>query len=451
MPSNGLNRRQMIVAMSTSLATTLAAPVIHRAFAAGEGEADIAVIGAGAAGIAAARHGIAAGRRVIVLEARNRIGGRAYTEHALGMPYDAGAAYVHFIKRNPWVGFARELGVTLEPWRGFQHFRPYVGGRPLGEDAIRQRRRARELFWDFLGDIPRRKDDPAIADMIRSLSPQGIAAIGDMSRLALGEDPERVSTRDYMRLWDGDDVIVPEGYGTLVEKMGQGLPVHLDTPVQSIAWDGTGVAIGTARGTLRARAVIVTVSLGVLAAGHIRFEPGLPNETLAAIDGMRMGALTKCVLALDGERFGIGRNEDMIALDYPGGSMTFEMWPFDRNLVIATTGGDAARALIAQGEAGAIETATATLASLIGGAVRGHVIGGKLSAWWGDPFAEGSYAVVKPGHIGARAALARPVGERIWFAGEATAGGQLGAAMTVAGATFAGEQAAREALALFDR
>ncbi len=435
-------RRRMI----TLAAAAIAAPALgRRAFAAGEGEADVAVIGAGAAGIAAARALTDAGKRVIVLEARSRAGGRAHTDRSLGIGFDAGAAFVHFAERNPWVEWAERHGIELLPWKGWMHFRPYSGGRALGEGYMQRRRRARESFWSVLESAERRGRDASLAELALSLGEDGTVAVRDMALLSIGENPERVSGLDYAALWDGSDRIVPLGYGTLVQRAAEGLPIRFDCPVSAVHVAPTHVEIATPAGVLRAADVIVTVPLGVLAADAIRFTPGLPLETVRAIEGLSMGALTKVALRFDGERFDIVPGDDFVVIDFAsGGPMTFEMWPFDRDIVIGTTGGDTGRALGAAGGTEAVYAALDAFAGVVGARARDHFVGGRLADWWHDPLSHGSYSVVRPGHLSARAALAKPVAGRIRFAGEATAGG---AAMTVGGAALEGLKAAHAILA----
>ncbi|MEJ1938729.1 FAD-dependent oxidoreductase, partial [Nostoc sp. NIES-2111] len=221
----------------------------------------------------------------------------------------------------------------------------------------------------------------------------------------------RDEAADIAASWEGPDLVLPGGYGGLVTAYAAGLPVRLGDPVTAIRWDGPGVVAQTASGTaVRAGHAVVTVPTGVLAAGRIRFTPELPDATLAAIRGLPMGALTKVVLAFDGERFGIPPWRYLRDL---GSGFAFGTWHFDRDLVVATIGGDAARDLVAAGEAAAVAAALDVFVRIAGEGARRRFTGGRLSAWWGDPFSEGSHAVVPPGGLAARAALAAPVGRRV--------------------------------------
>jgi monoamine oxidase len=215
--------------------------------------------------------------------------------------------------------------------------------------------------------------------------------------------------------------------------------------VTHIRWDGQGVVVESPAGRLTARAVIVTVPVGVLAAGAIRFTPELPALTQEGLGGLAMGALTKIGLRFDGSRFGLPVNSNLWD-EIPGaGGINFECWAFDRNLIVALFGGDFARSVLAQGERAAVETMLDRLTAMLGPQVRGAFKGASVNGWATDPFSMGCYSHALPGQAGARARLAQPVGERIWFAGEATAAGDgdFGAAMTAGGAFLAGEAAVR--------
>jgi monoamine oxidase len=413
-------------------------------------DTDLAIVGAGAAGITAARMAQVLGLSCVVLEAGQRIGGRVFTDQSLGIPFDAGAAYIHFSNRNPWMREARRLGIETRFWRGFTHFQMIANGTPLGMASGERRSRAFDAFWTHLDALEQAQgeavfDPLSMADGAASLTDEGQAALGDMARLGLGDEPEKVSLADYLEQWHGPDHVVPQGYGTLVSAAGRGLPVHLAARVQRVEAVKSGFQLATDKGTVRARAVIVTVSVGVLQAGHITFRPGLPPLLIKALDGLSMGALTKVALTFDGARFGIGVGEDKIVMDAPHGSMTFEMWPYDRNLVLAVTGGEAGRALIRLGEAGAVQEVLRIFCDFAGQEARRHFIAGRLANWWGDPLFEGGYATVRPGAVEARRQLNESGVEGLYFAGEASCGGRFGASMTVAGASYAGWDAVKRA------
>jgi monoamine oxidase len=423
----------------TFLAGAASVTLASRARAASDVE--VAVVGAGAAGLAAARLLREAGKSFVLLEARDRIGGRAFTDTSLGAPFDAGAQYIHWAERNPWKRIADELGVPLQEDQWSDPPLVYVNGVRLSEAERARRRGGFNRIWSALnlGSAA----DQSFADAVRNAPPEVVAAAGGVTQFSLGEDPERVSIADYQELWSGDDYLVPDGYGALVARYGADIPVRLQTPVTAVRWDGRGAEVETPVGTVRAAAAIVTVPIGVLKADGIRFSPELPEPIQTALDGLGMGAYTKIALRLDRARVGSLDATDYFEILDGDRATSFEFWPFGRDLMIALLGGDHGRRICEAGEPAAVDFASERLAAMLGGRIRSAVTGGRLAGWWTDPYARGSYSVARPGHLFARTALREPVAERIWFAGEATAGG---GAMTVGGATQDGERAAREVL-----
>jgi monoamine oxidase len=234
-----------------------------------------------------------------------------------------------------------------------------------------------------------------------------------------------------------------DGYGDLVTRHFADLPVRLGCPVRAIDWSGREVRVETAQGTLAAAAVIVTVPVGVLKSGALRFVPGLPDGPRAALAGLHMGAYTKIGLRLDPSRIDAAAFGDAVSIATGGPTLYFEMGPFGRPLAVANLGGDLARDLCRAGEGAAVALATERLGAILGETAKGAVLAGRLAGWWTDPHACGSYSVAAPGHAAARDRLREPVGGRVFFAGEALAGG---GAMTVGGATLDGERAARDVL-----
>ncbi|TGE00780.1 flavin monoamine oxidase family protein [Methylobacterium nonmethylotrophicum] len=430
-----LSRRSLLAG-----AAILAASTKARAAA----DADVAVIGAGAAGLAAAAAIRRGGHSVVVLEARDRIGGRAYTDTGLGAgrSFDAGGQYVHWAERNPWREIARAAGVrttddAASPWPVL------VRDGVRASEAERRQRRAGFTRVSSLLDHPA-PPDRSVAQAVAGEDEAARAAAAGLTRLTLGEEPDRVSCADYDQLWSGDDIWV-DGYGALVAGHYADLPVRLGTPVSAIDWRGAGVAIETPGGTLRTACAIVTVPIGVLASGALRFMPDLPAATAEAVAGLRMGAYTKIGIALDPSLFPGQDLRDAVILrsGIPGLTAYLEMQPFGKPLAVLHCGGDGARSLCEAGEAAALAAASDHLVSVFGAGIRAAVTAGRLAPWWTDPFARGSYSLARPGHLPAREALRVPVAERIFLSGEATAGG---GAMTVGGATLDGERAAAEVL-----
>jgi monoamine oxidase len=403
-------------------------------------DTDVVIVGAGAAGIGAARALQAAGKRFILVEARERAGGRLYTNTTLGQPFDGGAAYIHFAERNPWSEIAAELGVDLRGgqrlWSGSIAYRDGVA---LTAEAAAERWAGMRKVAEAYDDVEERQD-VSLAEALEEQD-QNTRDLGRIqAQMAAGEDPERVSTSDWNRLESGQNRLVPGGYGALAMRAAEPLGVRHGARVTEINWSGQLVSVTTDKGVIRARKVIVTVPVGVLKAGRIKFTPGLPAEQARALDGMRMGALSKIGMRFKDEKFGFKAHQFLAEVGEPARAMTFEAWPFDSELIVATFGGDYARGLAKQGEKAAIDHALERFVKIAGGDARKAFTAGTLVGWSEDPFALGSYAVITPGRMRAREALAKPVGDKLWFAGEATAGVF---SMTAGGAYIAGRDAAK--------
>jgi monoamine oxidase len=425
-------------------ASLLAAPFLANASARAQTSADIdiAIIGAGAAGLAAAHAARARGLTARIFEARDRVGGRVYTNTALGSAFEAGAFYIHWSEDNPWTNIAKSLGIAAiddnNLWGGFNVFKY---GRPLSAEERSQRRGG---FWRLSGALDGKppETDMSFGDAARRLNPDQPETGAGMSLLSLGEEPDRISIRDYQRLNAGDDLVVPTGYGKLLEAYAQGLDIALATPVTAVDFSGAGVQLTTARGTVNARYAIITASVNVLKAGGIRFTPELPARTRDALDGLGMGALTKLALKFEGTTFGQSAWTQFFDTGSGGDLVNFEFWPWNNDLVVAHFGGDYARGVVASGEAAAVQHMSERLFSILGNDARRAFRGGKLAGWSADPYALGGYSIAKPGQMAARDVLAEQVAGRLWFAGEASAGA---GSMTAGGAALAGK-AAVEAL-----
>ena len=420
----------------------LAGPVLLAAgrSVAQSSDLDVVIIGAGAAGLSAAQAARRAGLSFRVVEARGRIGGRTLTDTSLGAPVDGGATYIHFSDSNPWTKIAGDLGVETRfgNWRS-GGFRAYSDGQPLPDDVEIARRQGRNRMWELADDIDF-DNDVSFAKLVEKAPKDVMHAAYSMSRGAVGEEPDRVSVADYIRLYDGSNLIVPSGYGALVARYGADVPVETGVNVTAIDWSGAGVKVVTSKGDISARTAIITVPLGVLKAEKIRFTPGLPRETLRALDGLKMGALSKMALRFEGSRLGATPEMHLVETGDAAPAMSFEMWPYDRDMVVCWYGADYARQINALPEQEAIRHMLERLTKIVGPEAQKAFRGGVRFGWSADPNALGGYSYAVPGQARARDALRKPVGERLWFAGEACAGK---ASMTVAGAFETGQHAAQ--------
>lgn len=398
------------------------------------------MIGAGAAGLAAAQELKRLKRTFVVLESRARIGGRLYTETALGAPYDAGGLYIHWSDANPWAQIARTLDVetVVDAPRANSRFFDRGVEAP---SSSREIRRAAFRRLSVLLDGEKTADVSVLE--AAAVDPSLREAALRLAQFGIGEEPQRASALDYARLWSGVDLIAPAGYGALAQRFGADVPVRTGVRVKNVDWSGQGVVVATEAGAIRAKKAIVTTSIGVLQSGALRFTPELPAATRDALGGLAMGALSKVGLSFDFSKLDLPPG-DIFTNEADGGAFNFDCRPFERDLVVAVFGGDFARQA-ARTDEDAIAAALDAFVRCVGGDARKAFRAGRAHAWFRDADALGAYSHCLPGHAGARAALALPVGERIYFAGEAT--GLVGGAMTAGGAALAGREAARAAAA----
>lgn len=379
---------------------------------------DVIVIGAGAAGLAAARTLAGLGRSVIVLEARDRIGGRAWTESvSFGLPIDRGCAWLHSGDENPWRSIARDLGIeVLEEnpvWQG------RIGDRWIGEEEGARWDHAISGWFDAIAAVGEAGSDVPAASVI---VPDGEyrALFGAIITWACGVEDHELSTLDFSRYRQtGFDWPVPEGYGTLVARYGAGLPVRLSTPATLVRWSGKDIAVETPAGTLRARTVIVTLPPSVLQAGGLLFDPPLPAAKQEAIAGIKVGTANKVFIAVNGDPFGMPDTSYGTASADRRRVASLSFKQFGRDLVGGYLGGDLAEELELAGDAAMIEFVIGELASMFGGGVRTHLGKSVATRWFTDPWSRGGYSAARPGHADARAALAEPLDGRLFFAGEA--------------------------------
>jgi monoamine oxidase len=406
-------------------------------------QADIVVIGAGAAGIAAARRIQAAGRSVIVVEAADRIGGRCLTDStSYDVPFDRGARWLHSPDSNPMVRFARSTGIEVDP-------------APVGPKIRIGRRYARAgETEEFLAAMVRA--NRAIDDASHGRSDMSCAAalprdLGDWAGTAdfvlgasfTGKDAKDVSVMDKARAQDRSAAIAcRQGLGTLIARLGEGLPVALSTPASRISWSGRDVTVETQAGRIAARAAIITVSSNVLAAGSMRFTPDLPKRQLDAAAKLSLGSYDRIALQLPGNPLGLGRDD--ILIEQSNSTKTALMFANRAGsaLCIIDVAGSFGRDLAAQGEPAMTAFAREWLTKLYGSEAVAGVRKATATNWNDTPYVLGAMSVAAPGWQPSRRILTEPVGS-LFMAGEATHDTLWG---TVDGAWESGEHAADAAL-----
>jgi monoamine oxidase len=411
------------------------------------GDVDIAIVGAGAAGIAAARRIAAAGRRAAIFEASGRIGGRCITDTGIfGIPYDLGAHWIHTPDNNPLTKLSMPAGIEVYP-------------TPRGQKIRIGRRYAREgEMEDFFAAVVR--SQRAIADAARTPADMSCARaipkdLGDwkgaveffLGPFGCGKDLSDISCIDFTRSAERDvDAFCRQGFGTLLARLADGLPIERGAPVLLIdSAPRGGVEVTTAKGKITAKAVIVTASTNVLASGSIKFAPDFPKRQLDAVTKLSLGSYERIALELPGNPLGLQRDE-----------MVFEQSANIRTasilgnvsgtaLAYVDVGGAFARDLAGKGSAAMKDFALEWLSTLYGADIKAIAKRSHATQWAREPFIQGAFSAAAVGGQPSRRILMEPLRERIFFAGEAVHETLWG---TVGGAWESGERAATAALRL---
>jgi monoamine oxidase len=407
------------------------------------GDTEVVIIGGGAAGIAAGRRLADAGVDCLVIEARNRLGGRAFTVDGAGNGIDLGCGWLHSADRNPWVGVAeaqrRSIDKSMPPWAR----RASPIGFPLAEQEAFAA--AQLALFDRLADAAKGPDGPASA----CLEPNGRwnDLLNAIATYISGAELDRLSIRDFEN-YNGNNVNwrIVEGYGTLVAAHGDGLRTALDCPVLTIDHSGKRLQIETARGAISADQAIITLPASIIGDDEALFHPRLPQKTEAA-RGVPLGLDDKLFLSLDGaEEF----DKDTRIFGNTDGERIamYHMRPFGRPQIEVYFGGNNAWELEKGGEPAFLDFALADLACLLGSAFTRRVKFLAIHRWGADPFARGAYSYALPGKADCRAELAAPVDDRLFFAGEACSPDDFS---TTQGAYLTGNDAADAIIALRQR
>jgi monoamine oxidase len=440
------DRRKFLLATGAS-ALALGLPATTRAQAAG---LDVAVIGAGGAGLAAARQLAGTGLKVLVIEARDRIGGRAWTDtSSVGVAWDRGCSWLHSSEVNPWVAYARANGFETTPDRYVRYL--YDGSKRLNEAETAGLRALNQRMESELETAGRRGIDIPAEQAFTLTTRQDpwypIAAAGLTAWE--GIEPANYSALDSFHYVDrGDDLLIPKGYGALLAHYARDVDVRLRTMVSRVRWTNRGVALETPAGTLSARAVVVAVPSSIIAQGSLVFSPWLPAEVLEAHHHLPLGLMNKVALRFKRNVFPGESSEGLRQQRSGPRGMSYITRLWDSNVAVGMSAGALAHELEAAGEQASIEHGLGELAQMLGNDVRRHFDRGAATAWAADPFSRGSYSHCLPGRFGARELLTRPVGDRIVFAGEHTEQSAYG---TLHGAHLSGLRAARQIVELLRR
>ncbi|KPG01090.1 amine oxidase [Rhodopseudomonas sp. AAP120] len=435
-----ISRRSFLAA---SAGLVLVPAFATRARAALPREVDVVVVGAGAAGIAAARRIVAAGRKVLVVEAAAQPGGRCITDtDSFAAPFDRGARFLHNPDSNPIAKQARSVGIDIVPAPPGQKIR--IG---------RRNARARETE-DYLATLVRasraideaargKVDVSCAAALPKDLGDWGPTIDFALGPYASGTDLKDLSAMDESRAPDRNMLVgAKQGLGTLLARLAAPLPLVTSTPVSRIVWNGRDTAVETASGRIAAKAVILTVSTNVLGSGAIKFTPELPKRQLDAAAKLGLGSTDRIALQFKGNPLGLSRDE--LLIEQSSGPRTAALYANINGSSLCTVdvAGTFGRELSAQGEDAMQAFALEWLGKLFGSEITKSVERQAVTRWNANPYVQGAMSAAAPGAQPMRRVLGEPLGT-LFIAGEATHENLWG---TVQGAWDSGERAADAAL-----
>jgi polyamine oxidase len=413
---------------------------------------DVIVVGAGVAGMAAARTAQEGGLSVVVLEARDRIGGRIRPDTSLGVPLDLGASWIDGIDNNPMAGLATYLGMRTVP--------TYFDLAVYASDGVRFSDTAVDssyaLFYPLIAQVlTMAMGDDSLGKLLQALIDQRTLSytqvlLADWNKafyaIDFGDSLDRISARlsALDKPTSGDYVVLPDSYKPILDHLALGLDIRLEHVVTRISYSDTGVVVSTERGDFSARYAVVTLPLGVLKAGTVAFDPPLPADKLGAIERLGSGVYEKIALKFEQrfwpqrEGFGYQSTDHRFPYVLEGERIT------GAPILVFLTSGDHGRTLAGLSDADAVAQAM-EVARKCFAANAPNPIAFAVTRWGTDPYARGSFSYPAVGAKAEdRATLAAPVAARVFFAGEATNATQ---SATVHGAYQTGLRAAKELLA----
>ncbi|MEM6481936.1 MAG: FAD-dependent oxidoreductase [Pseudomonadota bacterium] len=375
------------------------------------------VVGAGSAGLAATHRLHNSGRQVLCLESSERIGGRCHTDREIfGVPFDMGGHWLHYADINSFVPIGQDFGFDLYPAPdNYRHAGLDVTGAELLE---------RFAKIDAKMTLPG-EGDPDIS-MAEALIPQNGEERTALlfKTLSTGRDLSDISVKAWNDGLESNNWFCKQGFGTIVARHAEGLPVKLNTPVTAITRTPSGVEIETQEGKITAAHVIVTVSVGVLAAEVIRFDPPLESTRLKALDGITMGTFNHAGLLFSPDTLPVEPDTwlsydiDDISGDHaPGGGFLCNI--SGSGLTSMVHVGNFAKELEAACDGAATDFAFERLVEIFGNGIRTGFKKGHTTRWGQNPHTHGAYSGTRPGADGLHRDLRPPHAEVIHFAGEA--------------------------------
>jgi monoamine oxidase len=405
---------------------------------------DVIVIGAGVSGLAAAKALHAAGYLTLTLEARDRIGGRIFTDRNSGATLDMGASWIHGPRGNPITRLLQDAGASLYK-TNFDSLTLYSGGRKVADSRG---------TTDFYRYIERRKDDMKTDESLATAFESYIREreiSGDREAIVrhivytdieteFGTNMYNLSLKCFNedKEYKGGDVFVASGYDALVNELSRNLDIRLHSPVDTIRDTRTGVIVSVGGNDYRARYVVVTIPLGVLQKSAISFSPPLSEMKTRALEGLGMGNLHKTYLEFAHDFWDGSQTIDIVRGDTKWREFINLTVETGKPILLALHAGEAASNMRQMSNDQIANEAFSVLRTAYSDAMK--PLRATTTAWEDDPYAYGSYSFVKVGgSLEMYDDLSSPQG-RVYFAGEHT---NSNYPATVHGAYLSGVRAAR--------
>ncbi len=455
-----MKRRSLFALLTSVLFNQKAARLLagERRAASDPETADAIVIGAGLAGLAAACNLQQQGWDIVVLEARDRLGGRLWTSRKWeDLPADLGASWIHGIDGNPLT----ELAIAAEAKMLETSYEKGIAydkeGNELDSQSVHHLESVRQQFRRSLRVAQDGDEDQSMRALIQSLAAAMEADEETMQLLNFilsseieqeyAGSGERLSTlwHDSAAEFEGSDVLLDKGFESIVKYLSKDLTIHTNEIVERIEWFEESVKVTTNRRSFIGEKVLVTLPLGVLKAGHVEFEPPLPKAKMDAVSKLEMGVLNKCYMRFDR----VFWPDDVDWIEYiPRRHGEWTEWVSfarvaNKPVLLGLNSGNRGREIEAWSDEQIVGSAMQVLRSIFGASIP-EPIDFQVTRWASDPFALGSYSFNPVGaHPRLRRKLAEPLEGKLYFAGEATDYDYFG---TAHGAYLSGVRAAREIL-----
>ena len=381
----------------------------------------IIIIGAGAAGIGAGLRLKALGVPFIILEANDRIGGRAYTDStSLSSKWDKGCSWFHCADINPLVGWANKLGTLYDRYDRsenalFWSESHWLDATESSSVNLNIQKRFQEIYATAeLGH------DVSISDNLVNNSFSATVS-EELVKLMCSEEPQLASAVGYGDYNDtGVNWMVTSGYGDLINRMAADVPIRMNTKVLAISYQKGGVRVETSSGQLNARAIIVTTSTNVLRSGQISLPAGPAQQILELMEDVPCGTYEKIAIEFKHYPLNTANNEAIWIQSYSDSNPTyFQIPPQKQPMLIAHVAGEQARELVKIGSQGMADFAIQKLTSVFGSNINKIISGTATTSWQSDPLIMGGYSYTRAGAGQNRRKMIEVDTGEIVFAGEA--------------------------------